>query len=249
MQKEILSEIKELRTALTQVLGISDLPPDQQFLKEALNKAAKEFQKLNIERGQWVADHSIGKYIKNAGYGAGAFIRQEFGFSNYFKRGQTYYYSKKDLISLGKELKERNVDLGRYMEFIEDRTKFKKYLSEAAQNNKGKLKNKSYKLPTEVNNITTSPPPMPEASVIREDIKRLKEEFFQYKLSDYIDIYRDNYAMTKFIYHFEKYLEPGLKRRCKKWCDDFNYANHALEEVTKKKEKFIPVKDEDMIQL
>ena len=249
MQKEILSEIKELRTALTQILGISDLPPDQQFLKEALNKAAKEFQKLNIERGQWVADHSIGKYIKNAGYRAGAFIRQEFGFSNYFKRGQTYYYSKKDLISLGKELKERNVDLGRYMEFIEDRTKFKKYLSEAAQNNKGKLKNKSYKLPTEVNNITTSPPPMPEASVIREDIKRLKEEFFQYKLSDYIDIYRDNYAMTKFIYHFEKYLEPGLKRRCKKWCDDFNYANHALEEVTKKKEKFIPVKDEDMIQL
>ena len=249
MQKEILSEIKELRTALTQVLGISDLPPDQQFLKEALNKAAKEFQKLNIERGQWVADHSVGKYIKNAGYRAGAFIRQEFGFSNYFKRGQTYYYSKKDLISLGKELKERNVDLGRYMEFIEDRTKFKKYLSEAAQNNKGKLKNKSYKLPAEVNNITTSPPPMPEASVIREDIKRLKEEFFEYKLSEYIDIYKDNYAMTKFVYHFEKYLEPGMKRRCKKWCDDFNYANHALEEVTKKKEKFIPVKDEDMIQL
>ncbi|WP_394772930.1 hypothetical protein [Flavobacterium sp.] len=249
MQKEILSEIKELRTALTQVLGISDLPPDQQFLKEALNKAAKEFQKLNIERGQWVADHSVGKYIKNAGYRAGAFIRQEFGFSNYFKRGQTYYYSKKDLISLGKELKERNVDLGRYMEFIEDRTKFKKYVSEAAQNNKGKLKNKSYKLPADVNNITTSPPPMPEVNVIREDIKRLKEEFFEYKLSDYIDIYKDNYAMTKFIYHFEKYLEPGLKRRCKKWCDDFNYANHALEEVTKKKEKFIPVKDEDMIQL
>ena len=249
MQKEILSEIKELRTALTQVLGISDLPPDQQFLKEALNKAAKEFQKLNIERGQWVADHSVGKYIKNAGYRAGAFIRQEFGFSNYFKRGQTYYYSKKDLISLGKELKERNVDLGRYMEFIEDRTKFKKYMSEAAQNNKGKLKNKSYKLPADVNNITTSPPPMPGASVIREDINRLKEEFFQYKFSDYIDIYKDNYAMTKFIYHFEKYLEPGLKRRCKKWCDDFNYANHALEEVTKKKEKFIPVKDEDMIQL
>ncbi len=249
MQKEILSEIKELRTALTQVLGISDLPPDQQFLKEALNKAAKEFQKLNIERGQWVADHSVGKYIKNAGYRAGAFIRQEFGFSNYFKRGQTYYYSKKDLISLGKELKERNVDLGRYMEFIEDRTKFKKYVSEAAQNNKGKLKNKSYKLPADVNNITTSPPPMPEVNVIREDIKRLKEEFFEYKLSEYIDIYKDNYAMTKFIYHFEKYLEPGLKRRCKKWCDDFNYANHALEEVTKKKEKFIPVKDEDMIQL
>lgn len=249
MQNEILAEVKELRTALTLVLGVSELPPDQQFLKEALNKAAQEFKKLNIERGLWVADHNVGKYIKNAGYRAGAFIRQEFGFANYFKRGQTYYYSKKDLISLGKELKERNVDLGRYMEFIEDRTKFKKYMSEAIQNNKGKLKNKAYKIPADVINITTSPHLMPETSIIREDIKQLKEEFFQYKLSDYVDIYKDNHAMTKFIYHFEKYLEPGLKKRCKKWCDDFNYANHALELVTKKKEKFIPVKDEDMIQL
>lgn len=51
------------------------------------------------------------------------------------------------------------------------------------------------------------------------------------------------------IYWFEKYLEPGLKKRCKKWCEDFNYANHAIEEVTKKKETFIPVQEEDMIQL
>ena len=248
MQNEILAEIKELRTALTLVLGVSELPPNQQFLKEALNKAAQEFKKLNIERGLWVADHSVGKYIKNAGYRAGSFIRQEFGFSNYFKRGQTYYYSKKDLISLGKELKERNVDLGRYMEFIEDQAKFKKYLSDAGHN-KGKLKNKSYKLPVEVNNVTTSPPPLPLADLIREDLKRLKEEFFKYKLSDYVDIYRESHVMMKFVYHFDKYFEPGLERRYKKWCEDFNYANHAIEEVTKKKETFIPVQKEDMIQL
>ena len=33
MQNEILAEIKELRTALTLVLGVSELPPNQQFLK------------------------------------------------------------------------------------------------------------------------------------------------------------------------------------------------------------------------
>lgn len=55
--------------------------------------------------------------------------------------------------------------------------------------------------------------------------------------------------MMKFIYHFEKYLEPELKKRCKKWCDNFNYANNALEAVTKKNETFKPVKEENMIEL
>lgn len=46
----------------------------------------------------------------------------------------------------------------------------------------------------------------------------------------------------KFIYPFQKYIDPQIKRRCKKWCDDLNYANHALELITKKKETFIPLK-------
>jgi hypothetical protein len=54
--------------------------------------------------------------------------------------------------------------------------------------------------------------------------------------------------MVKHIYFFEKYLEPGLKRRCRKWCDDFNYANNALEMITGKKEKFI-LTNPDLIQL
>jgi hypothetical protein len=53
----------------------------------------------------------------------------------------------------------------------------------------------------------------------------------------------------KFIYYFEKYLAPETKKRCKRWCENFNYANHALELVTNKKEVFVPIKDEDMIQL
>jgi hypothetical protein len=249
MEKEILSEIKQLKSAISKLIGTSDFPIKEQFSKEALDKAAKQFQKLSIERGEWVEEYSINKYIKNAGYRAGAFIRQEFSFSSYFKRGQSYYYNKKDLIVLGKELKARNVDLGRYIGYIEDQAKFKKYLAIASENVKGKKKSKAFQLPYDLKDIATSPAKAPSASIIRDDLARLKEEFFKYNLSDYIDIYKGNHAMIKLIYHIEKYLEPELKKRCKRWCDNFNYANHALELVTKKKDVFVPIKDEDMIQL
>lgn len=249
MPDELLIEIRQLKHALAHVLGVADLPEGQQFSEETLDKVAKEFQKLRIEREEWISDSDISKYIKNAGYRAGNFIREKFNFTNYFKYGKTYYYNKNDIIALGKELKARNVSLGRYMEFIESRDRFKKQLEDAKRNNKGKHKGKSFKLSSDVRDVQTSAAALPDASIIRDDIKRLKEEFFEEKFGDYIDIYRNHYAMLKHIYFFEKYLEPGLKRRCRKWCDDFNYANHALEMVTKKKEEFIPVKEDDMIQL
>ena len=246
MQKELLSEIRELKSAIAALIGTSDLPPGEQFSKEALDKAAKQFQKLSIERGEWISDGDIHKYIKKAHYRAGTFIIREFNFTNYFRRGQSYYFNKKDIIALSKELKDRNIDLGRYMELIDDKIKFKKSLTSAKENKK---KKKSFHIPKDIKDITTSPIPMPSAEIIREDLKRLKEEFFQYKLADYIDIYEDNYAIMKHIYWFEKYIDPVFKKRCRKWCEDFKYANHALEEVTKKKETFIPVREDDMIQL
>lgn len=249
MQNELLSEIQGLKAVITRLIGTSDLPPEQQFSREALDKAAKQFQKIIIERGEWVEDRDICRYIKNSSYQAGTFIRQEFGFTNYFKRGHTYYYNKKDLIALGKELKDRNINLGRYIEYIHDLAKFKKNIADAAENKNRKRKKKSFQLPYNLGDITTSPPKMPSATIISEDIKRLKEEFFQHNLSDYIDIYRDTYAMMKSIYHLQKYLDPELKKRSKKWCENFNYANYALEVVTKKKEKFVPFREEDMIQL
>lgn len=249
MEREILSEIKQLKAAISKLIGTSELLAKEQFSKEALDKAAKQFQKLSIERGEWVEEYNIDKYIKNARHRAGAFIRQEFGFSNYFKRGQSYYYNKQDLIALGKELKARNVDLGRYMEYLEDQAKLKKYLESAGENSKGKRKKKAFQLPYDLKDIATSPAKAPSPDVIREDLKRLKEEFFQFNLAEYIDIYRGNHAMMKFVYYYEKYMEPELKKRCKRWCENFNYANHALELVTKKKEAFVPVKEEDMIQL
>jgi hypothetical protein len=249
MQKQILKELKELKAVISNIIGTSELPAKDRFSKEAILKAGKEFQKLSIERGEWVKDHDIQKYIKNTHHRAGTFIRQEFGFSNYFKRGHDFYFNKKDLIALDKELRKRNVNLGRYMDYLEDKAKFKKSLDMAKENNKVRKNKKAFQLPYDLKDITSSTPKAPSADVIIEDIERLKQEFFQYNLADYIDIYKDNHAMMKFIYHFEKYLEPKLKRRCKRWCENFNYANHALELVTNKKEVFIPVKEEDMIQL
>ena len=39
----------------------------------------------------------------------GAMAGEEFEFKNYFKQGSTYYFKKKDLIDLNKELKKRNI--------------------------------------------------------------------------------------------------------------------------------------------
>ena len=153
------------------------------------------------------------------------------------------------MIELSNELKKRNIDLKRYMEMVGDQAKFQKLIQSAAVNKNASKKKQAFQIPKGINNITTSPIPKPSADIIKADIKRLKDEFFEHKLAEYIDIYRGTHAMMKFIYTFEKYMEPELKRRAKRWCDDFNYANHALEEVTKKKETFVPFQDDDMIQL
>ncbi|MDP1812821.1 MAG: hypothetical protein Q8K92_00065 [Leadbetterella sp.] len=248
MQNKILQELDEIKCLLAKLTGTADLNYTERFSIEALDKAAKEFQAMNIARKEWIDEHSVGKFLKNAPYNyAGKFIRENFGFINYFKRGRTHYYYKKDLIELSNELISRNVNLKRYCELFEDKAKFQKCVNDTASNTKGNKK--KFKLPSGLKNINTSPPPPPSAEVIREDLKALKEEFFQFKLADYIDIYKNNYAMFKFQYQFDKYIKPELKRRSHKWCENFNYANHALELITKKREKFIPVKDDDMIQL
>src|SRR2546423_15085918 len=94
-----------------------------------LEKAAKEFQQLSIERDEWIEEYHIDKYIKKASYKAGKFIREQFGFSSFFKRVSRYYYYKKDLIALAADLKERNIDLGRYIELKEYQIGFQEYYS------------------------------------------------------------------------------------------------------------------------
>lgn len=236
--EQILKEIRELKSLIAKLTGV-ELTPGKSFSTEALDKATKEFQKLSIERGEWVSTDEISKHIKTASWHSAKFIINELRFSNYFKRGQTYYLNKKHLIELGKELKERNVDLSRYEELKKDQANFYKYLETAAKNKEGKAK---FKIPKDAKDITSVPPPMPPLEKLRAEVKRLKDEFIQYKLVEYIDVYRDSYAMMKHLYYFNKYIDPDIRKRIKRWIQDFNDVNHLLRESKAKKEKFIPVK-------
>jgi hypothetical protein len=249
MQSQITTELKELKLLLSKLIGSSDLPSKEQFSPQIIDKAAREFKKLSIARGEWITEGELYKYFKDAHYGSGKFIRDKFGFSNYFKQGKTTYYNKTDIVALSKELKQRNVNLTRYMELKQDQENFKKKLADAVSNKKASKLKKSYQLPDDLYDIDTSEPPRPSVELVKEDIKRLEEEFFQHKLGDHVDIYKSNYAMVKFEYSFSKYLNNEIKQRCRKWCENFNYANHALELLTNKKVSFIPIKEEGMIQL
>ena len=129
MEDKIFSEIKQIRKLLSELVGTTDLPMTQKFSKEAISKAAKEFRKLSIERGQWVPSDEIQKIIKHAPWYSAKIIIEKFEFTNYFKRGSTYYFNKKDLIELNKELKKRNINLAKYCELLNDKEKFQKYIN------------------------------------------------------------------------------------------------------------------------
>ena len=245
-QEQILNEIKELKSIIAKLLGLSNPSIENPFSAEGLEKAAKEYRKLSIERGEWVSSHDIRKFVKSASYNSANFLIKHLQFSNYFKRGSTYYFNKQDLIALAKELKDRNVDLGRYEELKVDQEKFKKYLENAKQNKKGK---KAFKITIDAKNITSDPVKLPPVEELKAELKKLREEFLQYKLAEYVDVYRDSYAMIKYLYHVQKYIEPDVQKRIRKWIIDFNNVNHLLTESKVKKEKFIPIKDEDIIQL
>lgn len=248
MQKQILTELKELRSVLSVLVGTSDLPPDAQFSTAALDKAANEFKKMQISRGEWVSEHDISKYVKDAGWSAGSFIRNELHFSNFFKQGRTYYYNKAGLIALSKELKARNVNLSRYIQFKQSEEAFGKKVAEATKNRKS-TKNRPYELPDDMQNITTSQPPPPSVDLVKANIKSLEDDFFKNELSQYIDIYNGTYAMMKNDYMFLRYRDRQLGSKCRKWCDNFNYANDALKALTKRRHYFTPVKEDEMIQL
>jgi hypothetical protein len=229
MEKEILEEIRQLRYAITKILGTSDKPHDEQFPIEVLDQAEKEYQKLCIERGEWVEEYNIDKVIKSASWRAGKFIREHFQFTNYYKKGKAHYYNKTDLKKLGEELKKRNIDLSRYIELLESEDKFRLQVAKAKDNMKEQTV--TFIVPDDVQDITSTPPKPPARDIIKQDIKNLKRQFRQNNFDDYIDIYRDRHAMMKHIYYFDKYIEPGKKSQCNKWIRDFNYANDALSKV------------------
>lgn len=245
MQNEVLEEIKLLKKAIAILIGTHDLPASEQFSEEAIRKAAKDFKRMSTGRSEWVKEDNLDKYL-GTGWGAGSFIRKEFEFNAWIKEGHSYLYNRRVLQALKLELKKRNVQLSRYMEYKKSESEFQRKLSEQKKNSRKKF---PYKLPDDLRDISTSDIPKPDVELVRQDLQRLKDMFFEHQLNEYIDIYKDGYAMLKSMYPYDKYLDSMIKKVARKWCEDFNYANHALELLTKKKEVFIPVDGDDMIEL
>jgi len=227
MESQILSEIKEIKKLLSKVIGTSDLPAKQRFSKDAIAKAAKEYRLLEMKRGEWVIESDISKIIRNAPWHCGKFIIENFEFTNYFTYKRSLYFNRKDLIALKNELKKRNINLERYVELVEEQEKFEKKIKEIK---KIGIKGKRYKIPEELRDIELTTCAPPDIEIVKNHIEKLKKEFEEKKLSEFIDMY-DTSAYLKVRYHFERYIDQDRLKICKKWCNDFNYANGALREI------------------
>jgi len=230
-EEKVLSELKQIRKLLSEVIGAENLPAKQKFSKEAISKAAKEFRKLSIERRKWIPGYEIRYVIKHAPYNPAKILIENFEFTNYFKRGHTYYFNKKDLQELDKELKRRKINLEKYSELLNDKVKFHKYV-EGIIHPKGRKTRKHFLIPEDLRDIFSKPYSPPTEERVKQEIKELSEEFEKYDLSEYIDLFdQKTYGMFKYDYSFDRYIEPKLKKFCKDWCFKFNYANNALKRI------------------
>lgn len=231
MEDKILKEVMQIRQLLSELIGTADLPPSEKFSKEKIAKAAKEFQKLAIQRGEWIQTNDIDTVIKNAPWNCGNFIIEKFGFTNYFRRGKTLFFNKKDLIALNKELKDKNINLEKYIELAGDQAKFEKYVNEI-NFPKGTKSKKHFKIPVDLRDIVSKPYSSATEDLVRTEIKTLMEEFVKFDLSEYIDFYNEKrYAMLKYDYRLNRYIKPEIKKFCKDWAFKFNYANNALGKI------------------
>ena len=230
MEEKIYGELKQIRRLLSELIGSSDLPASQRFSKEAIAKVKHEFQKLTIDRGEWIPDYEIDKVIRTAQYRPGNFIIKHLGFANYFKRGRELYFNKKDLIALNKELKEKKIHLKKYAELVYDREKFES-LVKGINLPKGRIR-KHYKIPEGLRNITIKPYSAETEELARKEIETLMEEYKKFDLSEYIELYSGKtHAYFRYTYSFDRYVKPELKKYCKDWEFKFNYANTALKAI------------------
>lgn len=234
-EEKILAEVKQIKRVLSDLVGTSDKPAKEKFSKEALDKAAKEYRKLSIERGNWIPGDEISKVIRHAPWHIGKFIIEQFEFTNYFKRGSTYYFNRKDLLELKTELQKRNIDLKKYCELYEDQVKFRKYIA-SIQLPKGKKTRQHFRIPENLRDIFSKPYSAATEELVRNEINGLFEEYNKFDLSEYVDLYHGKtYALFKYDYHFDRYLKPEPKKFCRDWCFKFNYANEALKRIVELK--------------
>ncbi len=232
MEDAILRELKQIRKLLSLIVGTSDLPPQQQFSKDAVAKAAREYRKLSIQRGEWVEKYNIDRVIKHAPYNnTDKILIDKFGFTAYFRFGKTLYFNKKVLQELNKELKNKNINLETYNNLLNEQEKFEKNISKIISS-KGKKPSKYYKIPEELRDIFFTPFSEKTEQLVRAEIANLLTEYDKFGLSEYINLYEGKaFAMFKYEYSFERYLEPDIRKLCKDWCFKYNYAYYALRKI------------------
>lgn len=63
-EDKILTELKQLRRLFTVLLGTEDQPTKEKFSRTAITKAAREYRKMQAERGEWVASGDVDDIIK-----------------------------------------------------------------------------------------------------------------------------------------------------------------------------------------
>lgn len=234
-EDKILSELKQLKKLFTVMLGTEEQPEKEKFSKVAIIKASSEFKKMQAARGEWVSSGDVDEVIKHAPYNPSKMLIEEFQFKNYFKRGSTYYFKRKDLIDFNKELKKRNINLETYSDLLQDKEKFQKYIDNLTHPEKSK-KQRRFKIPEGLENIFSEPYSPPNEDLVRNEIKELWEEYEKFSLSEYVDLYyKKTYASFKYIYHWDKYLDPKVKKQSKQWCEKFNYAQAALKRINELK--------------
>jgi len=230
-EDKILSELKQLRRLFTIMLGTEDQPAKKKYSRAAIIKVSSEFKKMQAARGEWISSGDVDKVIKHAPYNPAKLLIEEFQFKNYFKRGSTYYFKRKDIQDLNKELKKRNINLEAYSDLLQDKEKFQKYINSISQPEGSKIRRR-FKIPEGLENIFSEPYSPPNEDLVRNEIMALLEESEKFDLSEYIDLYYKNtYAVFKYIYHWDRYLDPIIKKQCKQWCEKFNYAQAALKRI------------------
>lgn len=239
MEKQILDELKDLKAIVYKLAGISEQSNESPISIEAIEKATKEYRKLEIQRGEWLTNFELEEYFKGTSFRVGDFIREAFSFQDCIKIGRTRYYKKSSIIELAKELKSRNVDLASFMELKKSQDSFQNKIDEyLASKPKGR---KPFALPDYLENINLDHLE-PSVEVVRDDLKNLNDEYNKENLSKYI-VLCNNYASPKIGYPYQQYFDEEIKKRCRHWCNRFNTANYALQLLTSKRYKFKPVKE------
>lgn len=247
--EELSRQMEELKALILQLLNKPQPQAPDSWSKDKVNASAEKFQQMKKARSEWLKDDDLEKYLPGGDHRSGSFIRKEFEFNNWIKDGYHYLYAKKDIIELGKELKERDVNLEVYMDYTYSQKEFEKKI--VALGDKKKVKpGKAYRLLDDVRNFQSEPVPTPDINLIKADLERLQKEFLDGKLGQYVDVFKNSYAMMKSMYWYNKYLDDKIRKTCRKWIDDFNYASNAWQKATNKKsDKFNIVHEDDMLEL